>query len=380
MLSMIALPLIVACGDDEEKGGIIDGNGKKIQDNKSSTTAYFPYQFLAHTLVLGNDIYDNSLDNEHKCQIWSSLSRVVDNGREGYIDNSFGLDASVDIVIDETLCDNLFFTDDGIPTTPVLPMPATYYKLASNALIYNHDIRGCVEVQFTDAFFNDPKSVENTYVIPLVMTGVKGIDKILTGKPYEGRTPSRTCIEDWEVRPMDYVLYCVKYMNPWEGKYIRRGVDDVTEKGVTTKVVRKDMSLVNSDPEHYKENPVNQEDEICRITTKNMTQASFPVSFKTSGASIFCNLILTFNDNHCTVSTDDEGVEAIGSGEFIIKGTERPEYKDYQWDSNNEHDILRLSYNVNFINNNIHVSTNDTLVVQTRETSLREYFSTIYVK
>jgi hypothetical protein len=73
-------------------------------------------------------------------------------------------------------------------------------------------------------------------------------------------------------------------------------------------------------------------------------------------------------------------VEAIGSGEFIIKGTERPEYKDYQWDSNNEHDILRLSYNVNFINNNIHVSTNDTLVVQTRETSLREYFSTIYVK
>jgi hypothetical protein len=377
---MIALPLIVACGDDEEKGGIIDGNGKKIQDNKSSTTAYFPYQFLAHTLVLGNDIYDNSLDNEHKCQIWSSLSRVVDNGREGYIDNSFGLDASVDIVIDETLCDNLFFTDDGIPTTPVLPMPATYYKLASNALIYNHDIRGCVEVQFTDAFFNDPKSVENTYVIPLVMTGVKGIDKILTGKPYEGRTPSRTCIEDWEVRAMDYVLYCVKYMNPWQGKYIRRGIDKVTEKGETTKVVRKDTSLVNSDPEHYKENPVNQKDEICRITTKNMTQANFPVSFKTSGASISCNLVLTFNGNYCTISTDDEGVEAFGHGEFITKGTERPEYKDYQWESNKEHDILRLSYNVNFINNNIHVSTNDTLVVQTRETSLREFFSTIYVK
>ena len=381
MLSMIALPLIVACGDDEEKGGLIDGKGEKNQNYESKTTAYFPYQFPVHTLVLGNDIYDNTLDNEHKCQIWSSMARVFDNGREGYIDNNIGLNASVDIVVDETLCDNLYFIGDNLrPTDPVLPMPKNYYQLSSNALIYNNDTRGYVEVQFTDAFFNDSKSIEKTYVIPLVMTGAKGIDKILTGKPYEGRTPSRTCIEDWEVRAMDYVLYCVKYMNPWQGKYIRRGIDKVTEKGETTKVVRKDTSLVNSDPEHYKENPVNQKDEICRITTKNMTQANFPVSFKTSGASISCNLVLTFNGNYCTISTDDEGVEAFGHGEFITKGTERPEYKDYQWESNKEHDILRLSYNVNFINNNIHVSTNDTLVVQTRETSLREFFSTIYVK
>lgn len=371
MLSMLALPLIVACGDDEEKGGIIDGKDKEKLNYESETTAYFAYQFPVHTLVLGNDIYDNTLDNEHKCQIWSSMSRVVDKGREGYIDNNIGLDALVDIVVDETLCDNLYFIGDNLrAAAPVLPMPKNYYQLSSNALIYNNDTRGCVEVQFTDAFFNDPKSVDNTYVIPLVMTGVKGIDHIATGKPYEGLTPSRTCLEDWEVRAMDYVLYCVKYMNPWQGKYIRRGIDDVTEKGVTTKVVRKDI----------KENPVNQNDEICRITTKNMTQAIFPVSFKTSDASISCNLILTFNGNHCTISTDDEGMEANGSGEFIIKGTERPEYKDYQWESNNDHDILRLSYNVYFTNNDIHVSTNDTLVVQTRETSPREYFSPIYVK
>jgi hypothetical protein len=158
----------------------------------------------------------------------------------------------------------------------------------------------------------------------------------------------------------------------------------VTEKGKTTTIVRKDMSLVNSDTEHYKENPVNQNDEICGITTKNMSQAIFPVSFKTSGASIACNLILTFNGNQCTISTDDEDVTATGSGEFIAKGTEKAEYKDYQWGSNNgepvQRDILRLAYEVNFTKNNIQVSTNDTLVVQTRESNKREFFTPKYVK
>ena len=347
---------------------------REFPDFEGGTTAYFAYQYPVRTLVLGNDIYDNSLDNEHKCRIWSTMG-----GAYG------GRDASVDIVVDESLCDNLYFTDEGgNAAAPVLPMPTAYYQLLSNAIPYNGDARGYVEVQFTDAFFNDEKAIENTYVIPLLMRSVTGIDHILTGTPREGLTPSRTNTEDWDILAKDYVLYCVKYMNPWQGKYIRRGVDNVTEKGVTTQVVRRDMSLVNSDLEHYKENPVNQNDEICGITTKNMSQAIFPVSFKTSGASISCNLILTFNGNQCTISTDDENVTATGSGEFIAKGTEKPEYKDYQWGSNNgepvQRDILRLAYDVNFAGSDIQVSTTDTLVVQTRESNQKVFFSPKYVK
>ena len=346
----------------------------EFPDYEEGTTAYFAYQYPVRTLVLGNDIYDNALDNEHKCRIWSTMG-----GAYG------GRDASVDIVVDESLCDNLYFTDEGgNAAAPVLPLPKNYYSLLSNSIPYNGDVRGYVEVQFTDAFFNDEKAVENTYVIPLLMTNVKGIDHILTGTPREGLSPSRTNTEDWEVLAKDYVLYCVKYMNPWQGKYIRRGVDKVTEKGVTTTVVRKDFSLINSDQEHYTSNPVNQNDEVCGINTKNMTQAIFPVSFKTSGASIACNLILTFSGNTCSISTDDENVTATGSGEFINKGTERPEYKDYQWGSNNgepvQRDILRLAYDVNFKGSDITVSTNDTLVVQTRESNKKVFFSPKYVK
>ena len=372
----------------------------EFPDYQGGTTAYFAYQFPVRTLVLGNDIYDNTLDNEHKCRIWSTMG-----GAYG------GRNATVDIVVDETLCDNLWFVDaGGNPSTPVTAMPKEYYTLSSNSIPYNGDARGYVEVQFTDAFFNDEKAVENTYVIPLVMTKANGIDHILTGTPREGFNPVRPNLEEWAVQAKDYVLYCVKYMNPWDAKYIRRGADIISQNGVTTTVIRKDTTLVNTDLEHYKENPVNQNDEICGMTTKNMRQCVFPVAInigKDADGSVRpsqqCNLTLTFDGNNCTISNDDAEVPSAGSGEFIVKGTELPEYKDYQWGSMNgkpvQRDILRLSYTVNFkkgrvigkkkvgdkevdwlLENDVQVTTSDTLVVQTRESNKKEFFSPKYVK
>ena len=73
---------------------------------------------------------------------------------------------------------------------------------------------------------------------------------------------------------------------------------------------------------------------------------------------------------------------AEGEGEFFTKGTERAEFKDYQWGSNNgelvQRDILRLAYKVNFMDKNIQVETKDTMVVQTRESNKREFFEYKY--
>ena len=350
---------------------------KEFPDYEGGTTAYFAYQYPIRTLVLGNDIYNNDLDNAHKCQIWATMG-----GAYG------GRNATVDIVVDESLCDNLWFPDEGgNPKDSVLPLPHDFYnydELASTVINYNGEPRGYVEVKFTDKFFSSDKTVKTTYVIPLRMTNVSGIDRILTGTPLEGTNPVRTNTEEWSVLAKDYVLYCVKYMNPWEGKYIRRGVDKIQNGDLYSEVVRKDMSLVNTDVEHYKENPVNANDEVCSIKTKNMTQAIFPVSFRVAGGSIYCNLILTFNGDQCTVSTDDENVTASGSGEFITKGTERPEYKEYQWGSNEgvlvQRDILRLASEVKFNDKDIQISTADTLVVQTRGANKREFFEPKYVK
>ena len=373
---------------------------QEFPDYEGGTTAYFAYQFPIRTLVLGNDIYDNSLDNAHKCRIWSTMG-----GAYG------GRDANVDFVVDESLCDNLWFVDDGGNASyRVTPMPTSHYSLSSNTIPYNGEPRGYVEVQFTDAFFNDAHAIENYYVIPLRMTEAHGIDHILTGTPHVGYDPVRTNLDEWNIQAKDYVLYCVKYMNPWQGKYIRRGVDILTENGMNTTVVRKDTSLVNTDKERYKENPVNQKDEVCGITTKNMTQAIFPVSFNIGKdpngdirPSQTCNLLLTFNGDKCTISSADAEVPSTGSGEFIVKGTEKAEYKDYQWGNNNgvpvQRDILRLAYNVTFkkgrvigkkkvggqevdwiLENDVEISTNDTLVVQTREANKKVTFSPKFVK
>lgn len=359
-------------------------------DFEGGTTAYFAYQYPVRTVVLGNDVYDNSLDKAHKIQIWSTMG-----GAYG------GRDATVSFVVDTTLCNNLFFVDEGgNPAGKVTPMPQKFYNLASDVITYNGDPRGYVEVQLTDAFFADPKSVENTYVIPLLMTDAKGIDHILTGTPREGLSPSRTNVGDWDVPAKDYVLYCVKYMNPWQGKYIRRGADQVTENGVTTTILRKDTTLVNTDVEHYKENPVNQNDEICGITTKNMTQSIFSVTVRRAAnkASVPCKLTLTFDNNKCTISSDDTDVTATGTGEFIENGSGLPAYKDYQWAGVGEpdkRDILRLAYTVTInkgkvigkddkgndilLENDIQVTTADTLVIQTRESNKREFFTPKYV-
>lgn len=351
---------------------------------------------------MGNDIYDNSLDNAHKFQIWATMGGAY-NGRN----------AIAEIAVDNSLCNNLFFIDEGgNPTTAVLPMPAEYYKLASNSIPYNGDMRGYVEVQLTDAFFNDPKSAENTYVIPLSMNKISGIDQILTGTPREGLTPERQNTSDWEIPAKDYVLYCVKYMNPWQARYIRRGLDKITEGTLSGENVRKDFSLVNSDPGRYKENFVNAKDEVVKISTKNMNTCVLPVDIKRLSKdkdgklnpAVTCNLILKFDGNKCTLTTDDADAEVSGSGEFIVKGTKQTAYREYQWGNMNgdltDRDILRLEYNVKFnkgkylyttvdskgkevdvyLDNDMTISSSDTLVVQTRESNKKEFFTPKYVK
>ena len=89
---------------------------KSFPDYEGGTSVYFAYQYPIRTIVLGNDeIVDNSLDRQHKCAIYATMG-----GAYG------GRDITIDIAVDNTLCDNLFF-EDG---TPVLPMPSTYYTLA----------------------------------------------------------------------------------------------------------------------------------------------------------------------------------------------------------------------------------------------------------
>nr|MDA3928114.1 DUF1735 domain-containing protein [Prolixibacteraceae bacterium] len=87
------------------------------------TTVYFSYQAPVRTIVLGEDIYDNTLDNAHKCQIMATMGGVYENKK----------DRTLDVIVDNSLCDNLKFESDS--GNSVIPMPADYYSLPADMKI-----------------------------------------------------------------------------------------------------------------------------------------------------------------------------------------------------------------------------------------------------
>ncbi|MBQ2129330.1 MAG: DUF1735 domain-containing protein [Prevotella sp.] len=263
-------------------------------DYEGGTTVYFAYQYPVRTIVLGDDEYDLTLDHAHKCQIQATFGGSY-NGSNG----------SVQVAVDPTLVNNLTFADG----TPVKVMPSEYYTLSTTDLKFNGKMNGVTEVQLTDAFFNDPDAVKNTYVIPLVMTGQTGFGRILTGELKEGGVAIRTDGSQWETLPMDYVLYCVKFQNKYSGYWLTNGnssIDNIEKAGNVL------------------------------IETKSLNQSVYHATV--DGEQV--DLLLTFdNDDNCSITCLTPGKTASGSGSFTDGGAKK------SW-GNKDRDLLELVYKV----------------------------------
>lgn len=303
------------------------------------STVYFAYQYPVRTIVLGDDIIDNTLDNEHKCAIYATMGGVYAN------DKTIG----IDIAVDNSLCNNLFF--DGNYASPVQTMPSNYFSLTTNQIVLDKELQGGVEVQLTDAFFADANALDNTYVIPLRMTNVVNADSILSGVPkFEGA--ARTNMTEWDVLPKDYTLYCVKFINQWHANYLRRGVDVITEGAETTTVVRH-ADYVESD-------------EVTNMVTASLNSVEYPVTVVNAGnTNETCTLLLSFNnENKCTVSAVSEGFTASGSGAFVTDGDKN------SW-GNQDRNVMYLDYTINMSGKTY--ATKDTLVVRDRGVSIETF-------
>ena len=306
------------------------------------STVFFAYQTPVRTIVLGDDTYDTSLDNAHKCEIYATMGGVYANKKL----------INIDFVVDNTLCNYTNFSDG----TPVTAMPASYYTLAGSKISLDHALQGAVGVQLNDAFFADPNALKNTYVIPLRMTNVVNADSILSGTAKVANA-ARLNPALWDIAPKDYVLYCLKFINPWQGNYLRRGKDVVSNQ--TSPVIRH-MQY----PEY---------DQVVSTSTLSLTTLKWPLSIKNAAnANVICNLILTFNGSGaCTVSTTDAGFTATGTGSFVKNGEKN------SW-GNKDRNALYLSYNIT-MTGGMSYATTDTLVARDRGVKI-ETFSTVYTK
>lgn len=276
-----------------------ENGDQTFDDYEGGTTAYFAYQSPVRTIVLGDDEYDTTLDKAHKLKILATFGGSY-NGRN----------ATVNVAVDNSLCDNLTFADG----TPVKAMPKEYYQLSTTAFNFNGGMQGGTEVQLTDAFFKDPDAVKNTYVIPLVMQNQTGFDRIATGTLKEGKTGSRTNASIWETAPRDYVMYCVKYQNKYSGWWL-------TNHNTSTENIEKASQV--------------------QITTRTLNSSVYTVEFQEGSTIYKADLLLTFDDKeNCTITSLTEGVKATGSGSWADNGI-------HSW-NNKDRDLMELNAEITF--------------------------------
>nr|WP_319573371.1 DUF5627 domain-containing protein [uncultured Draconibacterium sp.] len=308
------------------------------------TTVYFAYQRPVRTIVLGKDIYDNSLDNEHKCKIMATMGGVYDNNE----------DRIVDLSIDNSLCDNLKFESGE----EVLPMPSDYYSLEDEMqiVIPGGAKVGGIVVELSDAFFTDSASVGNTYVIPLRITNVTNVDSVLSGKASVSN-PDLVVDGDWEIVPKNYILYCVKYINSWDGKYLRRGKD----VGVAKAGEDPSLSITNVYHADYIE-----ADQVVSMKTVSLNQVAMDLTTRNGNSDLNIPFQIRLNFN-------DEGVATVTApvnSDYAVRGSAKYVEDADMW-GGKERDVIYLDYNIDF-GATVHSFT-DTLVMRDRGVVKEEF-------
>jgi|SRR5690554_157907 len=321
-------------------------SNKDIEFNDYDFQAvYFAYQYPVRTITFGEDFVDTSMDNEGKFQIMATLGGVYSNKK----------DVTLSVAVDTSLTTGFQFSggDD------ILPLPETYYELAGYEIVIpKGKIAGGVEVQLTEAFFNDPLAIDVNYVLPLVITDVQNADSILVGRANDFvPSPRRLAVDDWDIQPKDYVLYALRYVNEWHGTYLRRGKDDIIMKD----------GFSEPDTLLSRSNQYVEDDQVVSLSTVSRNSVVFP--FSLSGDKIYttnAELILTFDEEGgCSISTSDTGVSVSGSGKYVKLG----EKKSF---GNKDRDALYLDYVVE--TDAMTVSVKDTLVFRNKGVQM-ELFS-----
>jgi len=296
------------------------------------TVGYFPYQFPVRTLVLGDDIYDNTNDNAHRFVISVGMGGVYSNDR----DRVFNFE------VDESLCDGVVFAENG---RPIQALPKTYYTLSSNnqITIPKGEMNGGVTVQLTDAFFEDPAAISLNYVVPLRLSGSKDVDSILNGKTLRTNADVRFA-GDWDEAPKNFTMFGIKYINPFHGTYFHYGACSVKDAGGTT-LEEKAYSAA-----YVEKNPTVQ------FVTTGQHQVSLETTFQSELMTGSFHMLLTFDGDNCTVSAPADATYAIsGSGVFKKNA--------YTWGNKQRHG-LQLSY---MVTDGTHTyEARDTFVVRDR--------------
>jgi len=355
-------------------------------DDFGSTSVYFPFQTPVRTLIQGKyDLGFNENDNNGRFEIGVVMSGVYNNDK----------DRRVHFELAPELIDAAAL---GVDTVNVKILPASYYTIEqeSPVTIPSGSTNGRIPVQLSDAFFDDPLSFaefeEVHYVIPLRITDYEELDSLLTGVPLVDN-PIKIRNEDWDPLPKDYTLFGIKFMNKYEGIYLRRGEDRIVGEsineviravgGVSTGEVLESNNVTIDTATVYRADFVVR-DELTKLETTGKNSALYTNNVRRAGLPSDDNIsvILTFDDNNNITITDVEGDNFIvtGSGQFVEDGDEwggEPRdviYLQYQYsDVNTAEQVVAFGSRIERSVLDLTHTVNDTLVIRDRDVKFEEF-------
>jgi hypothetical protein len=279
---------------------------------------YFPYQMPVRTLILGDEaVGDNTIDRECAFTIGVALGGVYENDR----------DREVKIAYAPELAEGIINAANG-DTLELLP--ETYYSasflgVATDIVtIPTGEMSGKTRIDLNDAFFQDPRTTDFHYVIPLIITDA-GSDTVLGGIVAPGvDLPDPRNPGDWNTLPKDYTLFGIRYINETHGYYLYRG---------------QRINLTTNDTSVYAKRFLTDNDltllETVSLTENNMENA----------AGMAGEMLLTFNHANQTVvvsQRDSTTADVSGSGVYFSKDDAESEaYNDQK------HRTIYLEYTYN---------------------------------
>jgi len=361
-------------------------------DDYGKTSLYFPFQTPVRTLILGEyDLGFNENDNNSRFEIGVTMSGVYKNEKDRKVHFELAPD-----LIDASLL-------EGVDSVNVKVLPASYYTIEQESplTIPVGSIKGRIPVQLNDAFFDDPQAFaeygEVHYVIPLRITKIEDLDTLLMGTPIV-ENPIKIRDEDWSPLPKDYTLYGIKFMNRYQGTYLRRGADrivgssdnNVYDRGL--KIGDDFIYNLNSDKSNsvdidttsvYRSDYV-IEDELTSLATagKNSVIVNSPVRRAgLAGDNLLMKLI--FDDNNSIIIDDikGDGFVVRGSGSYVKDGDEWGGekrdviYLEYEYEDTNEAPpVYSNRGKVRTISSlNLTHTVKDTLVIRDRDVKFEEF-------
>jgi len=346
---------------------------------------YFPFQTPVRTLIQGKyDLGFNENDNNGRFEIGVVMSGVYNND----LDRRVHFELAPDLIDAAEL---------GVDTVNVKILPPSYYTIEqeSPVTIPSGSVDGRIPVQLSDAFFDDPLAFaefeEVHYVIPLRITDYEELDSLLTGVPLVDN-PIKIRDEDWNPLPKDYTLFGIKFINKYDGIYLRRGEDaavgfnesvTVFENGNPTETVAEtiDGSTV------YRAEFVVQ-DELIPLETSGRNEVITTINVRRPGIAtdLQLSLLLTFNDNdEITVSNadPDSNITVTGTGSFVVDGDEwggEPRdviYLDFQY-VEQDVEVTQDFFFGSLVSTTtstfeLNHQVNDTLVIRDRDVKFEEF-------